>query len=86
MGHLQELERQLPEEHLPEMARVPLTTVILRIKQCNQGSPKELLVSPYLLARYLLDVRTSVLLVEVLKSHQVLLVGGPRTGVANWLA
>jgi HrpA-like RNA helicase len=42
---VQELEKQLAEEHPPEMARVPLTTLILRIKQCRQGSPKEMLVS-----------------------------------------
>jgi hypothetical protein len=42
----QELEKRLPAEHLPEMARVPLHTVILRIKQCDHGSPKEMLVSP----------------------------------------
>jgi len=42
---VKELEQQLPEEHQPEMARVPLQSVILRIKQCQQGSPKEILVS-----------------------------------------
>jgi hypothetical protein len=44
----QELEKRLPAEHLPEMARVPLHTVILRIKQCDHGSPKEMLVSTIL--------------------------------------
>ena len=33
----------LPEEHLPEMQRVPLTKVVLDVKLLDMGSPKELL-------------------------------------------
>ena len=34
---------RLPEEHVPEMQRVPLTKVVLDVKLIDMGSPKELL-------------------------------------------
>ena len=37
------LVHQLPEEHLPEMQRVPLTKVVLDVKMLDMGSPKEIL-------------------------------------------
>ena len=39
----QSLVSRLPEEHVPEIQRIPLTKVVLDIKQLDMGSPKELL-------------------------------------------
>ena len=33
----------MPDEHKPEMQRVPLTKVVLDVKMVDMGSPKELL-------------------------------------------
>ena len=35
--------RRLPQDHEPEMTRVPLTKVVLDVKMFSMGSPKELL-------------------------------------------
>merc|ERR1719435_634312 len=39
----EEFYDRLPEEHVPEMQRVPLTKVVLDVKLVDMGSPKELL-------------------------------------------
>ena len=37
------LVTSLPQEHVPEIQRIPLSKVVLDVKQLDMGSPKELL-------------------------------------------
>ena len=42
---MKRLYHELEEEQKPEISRVPLANVVLEIKMCDFGSPKEFLVS-----------------------------------------
>ena len=66
--------RRLPQDHEPEMTRVPLTKVVLDVKMFSMGSPKELLA----LAMDPPDLRSIRRTVLVLKEMGALLttVGG----------